>query len=160
MGSLDLSFSRNCAREVVGVLELLVYGLLGLRVKSRINIEPLRVDQVVSLIFVEVVLLHEVMLDSLYTILNHNDSPLNILNIDYKPILDHYMDIKNLVKVKQYVGMMLENQHVFKQKNLNYNLVEAIVDLQTGKKLQDLKIAQLRHANQRLWLLICIVISL
>lgn len=102
----------------------------------------------------------EAMLDSLYTILNHNDSPLNILNIDYKPILDHYMDIKNLVKVKQYVGMMLENQHVFKQKNLNYKLVEAIVDLQTGKKLQDLKIAQLRHANQRLWLLICIVISL
>ena len=81
----------------------------------------------------------EAMLDSLYTILNHNDSPLNILNIDYKPILDHYMDIKNLVKVKQYVGMMLENQHVFKQKNLNYKLVEAIVDLQTGKKLQDLK---------------------
>ena len=85
----------------------------------------------------------------------------HLLYTDYtRMILDHYMDIKNLVKVKQYVGMMLENQHVFKQKNLNYNLVEAIVDLQTGKKLQDLKITQLRHANQRLWLLICIVISL
>ena len=38
-------------------------------------------------------------------------------------------------------------------------VVEAIVDLQTGSSLQELKIIQLKEANQRLWLLIYAIIS-
>jgi DNA-binding CsgD family transcriptional regulator len=38
-------------------------------------------------------------------------------------------------------------------------MVETIVDLQTGSRLQQLKISQLKQANHRLWLLICIGLS-
>jgi DNA-binding CsgD family transcriptional regulator len=102
----------------------------------------------------------EVMLDSLQTILNHSDSPTQILHIDYEPILDHYLKKDNHIKVRQYVELMIHEQQAFKERGINYNLVEAIVELQTGNRLQELKIVQLRHANQRLWLLNYIVISL
>ena len=102
----------------------------------------------------------EVMLDSLQVILNHNDSPTQILHIDYKPILDHYLKKDNHIKVRQYVELMIHEQQAFKERGINYNLVEAIVELQTGNRLQELKIVQLRYANQRLWLLNYIVISL
>lgn len=101
----------------------------------------------------------EIMLDSLHIILNQNHLPLHILHLDYKPILGYYLGKGNQLKVEQYVEMLLEEQNAFKQRSLNYNLVESIVDLQTGNRLQELKIMQLRHANQRLWLLISIVIS-
>ena len=102
----------------------------------------------------------EVMLDSLQTILNHNDSPIHVLHIDYKPILDHYLKKDNHIKVRQYVELMIHEQQAFKEKGINYNLVEAIVELQTGNKLQELKIVKLRHTNQILWLLVCVIISL
>lgn len=102
----------------------------------------------------------EVMLDSLQVILNHNDSPTQILHIDYKPILEHYLKKDNHIKVRQYVELMIHEQQAFKEKGINYNLVESIVELQTGNRLQELKIVQLKHANQRLWLLNYIVISL
>jgi DNA-binding CsgD family transcriptional regulator len=54
---------------------------------------------------------------------------------------------------------MLQEQQTFRKRSLNYNLVESIVDLQTGKKLQELKILQLKRANERLWLLIIIALS-
>ena len=102
----------------------------------------------------------EIMLDSLQTILNHNDSPIHVLHIDYRPILDHYLKKDNHIKVRQYVELMIHEQQAFKEKGINYNLVEAIVELQTGNKLQELKIVQLKHANQRLWLLNITVLSL
>ena len=98
-------------------------------------------------------------LDSLHIILNKNDLPLQIRHIDYKPILDHYMKKGNLEKVEQYIELMLQEQNAFKERSLNYNFVETVVDLQTGSRLQELKIIQLKQANQRLWLLIAIVIS-
>lgn len=101
----------------------------------------------------------DVMLDSLNLILTHNDSPIQILHIDYKPILDHYLKKGDEVKIKQYVELMLHEQQAMMKKNLNYNLVEAIVDLQTGNRLQELKIMQLKNANQHLWMLVWIVIS-
>ena len=101
----------------------------------------------------------DIMLDSLNLILNHKDSPLQILHIDYKPILDHYLKKGDEEQIKQYVELMLHEQQAMTEKNLNYNLVEAIVDLQTGNRLQELKIMQLKNANQRLWMLIGIVIS-
>ena len=55
--------------------------------------------------------------------------------------------------------MMHHEQQALKEMKLNHNLVEAIVDLQTGKSIQELKIMQLKQANQHLLLLISIVIS-
>lgn len=102
----------------------------------------------------------EIMLDSLHLILNHNDFPLQILQLDYEPILDLYIKTGNQVKVEQYVEMMLQEHKAFKETSLNYNLVESIVDLQTGNRLQELKIIQLKQTNHRLWMWNWIVISL
>lgn len=102
----------------------------------------------------------EIVLDSLYNILNHNDLPLQILHLDYKPILEHYLKTGNQIKVEQYVGMMLQEQKANKERSLNYNLVEAIVALQTGSRLQELNLSRLRQANQRLWLMNGIVIAI
>ena len=100
----------------------------------------------------------EIMLDSMYTLLTQNDA-LAYISIDYKPILSHYLRKKNQYKVEQYVRLMLQEQQAFKEKKLNFNLVETIVDLQTEQKRQELKIIQLRQTNQRLWLLIYIALS-
>ena len=100
----------------------------------------------------------ETMLDSMYTLLAQNESPIYI-RIDYEPILGHYLRKKNQQKVEQYVRMMLEEQQAFKEKKLNFNLVESIVDLQTEQRKQKLKIIQLRQTNQRLWISIYIALS-
>ncbi len=100
----------------------------------------------------------EAMLDSMYTLLNQNESPIYI-HLDYQPILDHFLKSKNQLKVDQYVKMMLREQQTFKEKRLNFNLIEAIVHLQTEQQRQELKIVQLDQTNQRLWFLISIVIS-
>ena len=101
----------------------------------------------------------EYMLDNMYMILNQNTSSTNILHIDYKPILDHYFKKGDMVKVRQYVEMMHGEQDAFHERSVNYNLVESIVDLQTGSRLQELKIMQLNQSNHRLWMLIIIVLS-
>ena len=101
----------------------------------------------------------EYMLDNMYMILNQNPSSTNILHIDYKPILDHYFKKGDMVKVRQYVEMMLGEQDAFHERSVNYNLVESILDLQTGSRLQELKIMQLNQSNHRLWMLIIIVLS-
>ena len=55
---------------------------------------------------------------------------------------------------------MLHEQQRLNEKKLNFNLVDAIVDHQTEQKQRELEMAQLRQINQRLWLIICIIISL
>ena len=100
----------------------------------------------------------ENMLDSLYVLLNNSYSP-NLIHVDYKPILDYYLKKNNKEKVSQYIELMQNEQLAFREQKLNYNLVEAIVDLQTGSSLQELKIIQLKEANQRLWLLVYVIIS-
>ena len=101
----------------------------------------------------------EVMLDSLYTLLKQNDSP-NYIHLDYQPILNHYLKTKNQQKVEQYVRLMLQEQQSFKGKRLGFNLVETIVNLQTEKKEQELKMVQLGHTNQRLWFMMAIAMSI
>ena len=101
----------------------------------------------------------EAMLDSMYSLLNQNDSPIYI-HLDYQPILNHYLKANNQKKVELYVGLMLQERQIFKKKRQNFKLIETIVDLQTGHKRQELKMAQLEQANEHLWLLICIVISI
>ena len=100
----------------------------------------------------------EVMLDSMYVLQAQNGSPMYI-HIDYKPILNYYIKNKNRQKVEQYVGLMLQEQQEFKEKRLNYNLIKAVVDLQTEQHRQEIKIVQLGQANQRLWFLIYAVLS-
>lgn len=99
----------------------------------------------------------EVMLDSLYTLLSQADSH-GFIRLDYQPILNFYLSNKNQRRVEQYIGLMLEEQEIFKAKKLNYNLVEAIVDLQTEKKNQELSLAQLKHTNHRLWIMVCVAL--
>ncbi len=101
----------------------------------------------------------ETMLDSLYTLLNQSDSPAYI-QLDYQPILNHYLKNKNQKKVEQYVRMMLQEQQAFNTKRLNFNLVETIVELQSEQKKQELKMIELGHTNQRLWMLTGIAMSL
>ena len=101
----------------------------------------------------------EAMLDSMYTLLNQNDSPIYI-HLSYQPILDFYLESKNPQKAEQYVRMMLQEQQAFKEKRLNFNLIEGIVDLQTKQHQQELEIVQLSKTNQRLWFLVAIVLSL
>ena len=96
----------------------------------------------------------EAMLDSMYALLNQNDSPIYI-HLNYQPIIDYYLKSKNHHKVEQYTRMMLQERQTLKEKRLHYNLVEAIVDSQTEQQRRELKIAQLEQANQRLLLLIC-----
>ena len=101
----------------------------------------------------------EVMLDSLYTLLSQNDSP-SYIQLDYQPILNHYLKTKNQQKVEQYVRLMLQEEQLFKVKRLGFNLVETVVNLQTEKKVQELKMVQLGHTNQRLWFMMAIVMSI
>ena len=101
----------------------------------------------------------EAMLDSMYTLLNQNDSPIYI-HLNYQPILDFYLESKKPQKAEQYVRMMLQEQQAFKEKRLNFNLIEGIVDLQTKQHQQELAIVQLSKTNQRLWFLVAIVLSL
>ena len=99
----------------------------------------------------------ELMLDSMSALISRNGSA-TYIHVDYEPILNHYLKSKNSSKVEHYMKMMLQEQQVFKEKELKFNLVESIVDLQTEQKKQELKIMQLKQANQRLWLLIYITL--
>ena len=102
--------------------------------------------------------LAEAMLDSMYSLLNQNESHIYI-QLDYKPILDHYLKNNNRQKVEQYTGMMLQEQETLKDKRLNFNLVEAITDLQTEQQRKELEIISLEKTNQRLWFLIYAILS-
>ena len=103
--------------------------------------------------------LAEVMLDSLYALLIQSGSP-TYIQLDYQPILNHYLKNSNQKKLEQYVVLMLQEQQALKAKKLKYNLVETIVDIQTEKKRQELKMIRLGQANQRLWFLIVVVLSI
>lgn len=101
--------------------------------------------------------LAEMMLDNMYTLLKQSELPLYI-NVDYKPILDYYLQVRNQPKVEQYTQMMLQEQQALKAKRLNFNLVEAIAESQTEQQRKELEILQLRQANQRLWSSICAIL--
>lgn len=94
-----------------------------------------------------------IMLDSLHTFLKQNDSPVSVLHIDYKPILDHYIKIDNREMVEQYVQMILKEQKGLKENRINTELVGAIVDFQTEETLKEIEILQLKETNKRLWLM-------
>jgi DNA-binding CsgD family transcriptional regulator/large-conductance mechanosensitive channel len=101
----------------------------------------------------------EAMLDSMYTLISREDSH-PYIRLDYQPIIEHYQRRGDHKMMEQYVGMMLQERQTLTKRRLNYNLVEAVIDLQTEQHRAELKIAQLKQANQRLWLLISVVLSL
>ena len=101
----------------------------------------------------------ELMLDNMYSLLTQGESPVYI-HIDYEPILNHYLQSDDRNKAEQYARMMLQEYQTLKEKRLNYNLVEAIVEHQTEQKRQELDILKLKQANQRLWFIIITVLSL
>jgi DNA-binding CsgD family transcriptional regulator len=102
--------------------------------------------------------LAETMLDSMYSLLKQSDSHIYI-QADYKPIINHYLQNNNQKKVEQYTAMMLREQETLKEKKLNFNLVEAITDLQTEQQRHYLEIIRLEQANQRLWFIIYTILS-
>lgn len=95
----------------------------------------------------------EIMLDSMSFLLNQSSTQLYI-HVDYQPILEHFFNSGNHHQVELYTGMMLLEQKSLKEKRLNFNLVEAIVEQQTRQKQQELQILQLQRTNQRLWFLV------
>ena len=101
----------------------------------------------------------EVMLDSLYSILTQAETP-TYIPLDYELIINHYLKNKNQGKAEQYIKLMLQEQQIFKEKNVKYNLVESIVALQTEQEQQELRISELKRANQRLWFFICLAIAI
>ena len=100
----------------------------------------------------------EIMLDSMYLLLTKNEEPIYI-QLNYDPILNHYLKNRNHDKVEQYTKLMFHEKQVHKDQNLKFNLVESIVKLQTQQSEQELKISKLKQDNQRLWLIICITVS-
>ena len=100
----------------------------------------------------------EAMLDSMYILLSPHGEP-GYIHLDYQPILEHFLKSNDEEMVERYVRLMLQEQQALAEEKLKFNLVETVVDLQTAQKNQELKIAQLKQANQRLWLLICIAVS-
>ena len=100
----------------------------------------------------------EAMLDSMYTLLSPHRKPCHI-HLDYQPILEHFLKSNDEEMVERYVRLMLQEQQTLAEEKLKFNLVETVVDLQTAQKNQELKIVQLKQANQHLWLLNCIVVS-
>lgn len=103
--------------------------------------------------------LAEAMLDSMYSLLHPVDVT-TYIRIDYQPILNHYLKRKNHKQVERYTLLMLHEQQAFREKKLNFNIVESIVDLQTSQKQQELKLIQLRQTNQLLLLLFCVAIAI
>ncbi len=93
--------------------------------------------------------LAEKMLDRMYTLLNQSDTPIYI-DIDYEPILNHYLKEENHAHFEQYARLMLQEQEAFKEDKLNFNIVDTIVASQTEQVKQELLMAKLRETNQRL----------
>ena len=100
----------------------------------------------------------ETMLDSMYVLLHPADAT-TYIRIDYAPILNHYLERKNYKQVERYTQLMLQERQIFKEKNLNFNIIESIVDLQTAQNQQELKLIQLRQTNQQLLFLFGIAVA-
>lgn len=102
----------------------------------------------------------EIMLDSLYALVNNNVSSSHILHINYEPIISYYKKSRKQSKTDQYINLLIKEQNIYEQNRINASLIAAIVDFQTNKKVQDLRIKQLTQANHLMWLTIALAVSL
>ena len=102
----------------------------------------------------------EIMLDSLYKALSHSSLPINIVHLDYEPILEYYLSVGDNDMYKKYVQLLFQEHKMFRENRINVNLVESIVDFQTRERLHQISISQLEQANQRLWLMVFLTVSI
>jgi DNA-binding CsgD family transcriptional regulator len=100
----------------------------------------------------------ETMLDSMYVLLHPDDAP-TYIRIDFHAILNHYLKTKNQKKVAQYTRLLLQERQALKEKQLSFNIIQSIVDLQTEQKQQELTLVQLRQTNQLLLLLCSLALA-
>lgn len=100
----------------------------------------------------------ETMLDSMYVLLHPDDAP-TYIRIDFHAILNHYLKTKNQKKVAQYTRLLLKERQALKEKQLSFNIIQSIVDLQTEQKQQELTLVQLRQTNQLLLLLCSLALA-
>lgn len=100
----------------------------------------------------------ETMLDSMYVLLHPDDAP-TYIRIDFHAILNHYLKTKNQKKVAQYTRLLLQERQALKEKQLSFNIIQSIVDLQTEQKQQELTLVQLRQTNQQLLLLCSLALA-
>ena len=103
--------------------------------------------------------LADIMLDSLYSLIKQSQSSIYI-HLNYQPILDHYLKNKNHLKAEQFTRLMLNEQEAIEDMRLNFNLVEAIAEMQSAKQKEELRIVQLEQTNQHLWYSICAILSI
>ena len=101
----------------------------------------------------------EMMLDSLYTLVSNDDSSAHILHLDYKPIIEFCQRTNNRDMADKYAMLLIQEQNTFMKNRVNTSLVQAIVDFQTDIELRETKIRQLTQANQRLWMIIALSLS-
>ena len=99
----------------------------------------------------------EAMLDSMYALLHHSTGQ-NYIQLEYEPILNHYLKKGNHDKVEQYLRMMLQEQRAFREKKLNFNIVSSVVDLHTEQEKQNLRFFELKQTNHVLGLIILLLI--
>lgn len=102
----------------------------------------------------------EIMLDSLYKSLSHSSLPVNIVHLDYELILEYYQSVGDNDMYKKYVQLLFQEHKMFRENRINVNLVESIVDFQTRERLHQISISQLEQANQRLWLMVFLTVSI
>ena len=102
----------------------------------------------------------DMILDSLYTMIIQNDTPTSVIHIDYEPILNHYIRKRDHFKIERFIQLIIQEQQLFRVNKVNSNLVDAIVDFQTEKRVHEIRIEQLTQANNRLWLTVALAISL
>jgi DNA-binding CsgD family transcriptional regulator len=102
----------------------------------------------------------DIMLDSLYTYIIQNDTPTSVIHIDYEQILNHYIRKRDHFKIERFIQLIIQEQQLFRVNKVNSNLVDAIVDFQTEKRVHEIRIEQLTQANHRLWLTVALAISL
>lgn len=92
--------------------------------------------------------------------LSKSSLPVNILLLDYEPILEYYLSVGDNDGYNKYVQLLFQEHQMFRKNRINLNLVESIVDFQTQDKLHEISISQLEQANQRLWLMIFLTVFL
>ncbi|MDO4164342.1 MAG: hypothetical protein Q4D56_08140 [Bacteroides sp.] len=101
----------------------------------------------------------EAALDSMYTLL-HQSKPAIHIEMDYEPILMHYLQKQNFQQTARYARFMLEEYKVNTEREINMKMSEAIVKIQTEKKEQQLQITQIKLNNSRLQFSIFLLVSL
>lgn len=97
--------------------------------------------------------LGEAMLDSMYRQLHLSPQPLYVENANYYA-LQHFVRQGNLAQIARYAEALLGEQAQSNEKQLSRKLAENIVRFQMEKKEQELRLAQSRLSNIRIYFIL------